>query len=90
MEKRMKTQKLPNTDSIQELAKFWDTHDLTDFEPALKEVKDRVFALSKPASLSIDLPRHEIQRVKRIAKYLGVSETTVVRDWILERLHESA
>jgi hypothetical protein len=25
-------QKLPNTDSIEELARFWDTHDLTDFK----------------------------------------------------------
>jgi len=32
MEEAMKTRKLPRTDSIQKLAKFWDTHDLTDFE----------------------------------------------------------
>ena len=27
----MKTARLPDTDSIDELARFWDTHDLTDF-----------------------------------------------------------
>jgi hypothetical protein len=32
MEKPMKTPKIPHTDSIAELARFWDTHDLTDFE----------------------------------------------------------
>ena len=32
----MKTQRLPQTDSIQELAQFWDTHDLTDFEDELE------------------------------------------------------
>lgn len=34
---------LPRTDSISELAEFWDTHDLTDFEDRLEEISDRVF-----------------------------------------------
>ena len=29
MEKAMKPRKIPSTDSIDELARFWDTHDLT-------------------------------------------------------------
>jgi len=86
----MKRQRLPNTDSIQELARFWDSHDLTDFEQALEEVGEPVFVRSQGASLSVDLPRREIQRVKQIAKSMGVSETTVLREWILERLHESS
>ena len=89
MEKNMKRQKLPKTDSIQELAKFWDTHDLTDFEHALEEVGESVFVRSKGTTLSVDLPGREIRQVKRIAKSLGVTETTVIREWILERLHES-
>jgi hypothetical protein len=28
----MNIEKIPQTDSIQELAEFWDTHDLTDYE----------------------------------------------------------
>jgi hypothetical protein len=28
----MNRTKIPQTDSIQELAHFWDTHDLTDFK----------------------------------------------------------
>lgn len=39
----MKKSKLPKTDSIQELADFWDTHDLTDFEIELKNVVEPVF-----------------------------------------------
>jgi len=89
MEKSVKKQGLPETDSIQELARFWDTHDLTDFESALEEVGEPVFVRSKTASLIVDLPRREIQRVKQIAKSKGVRETTVLRQWILERLHES-
>ena len=39
----MMTRRLPQTDSIQELARFWDTHDLTDFEDQLEEVAEPVF-----------------------------------------------
>jgi hypothetical protein len=34
---------LPETDSISELAAFWQTHDLTDFEDALEELKFPTF-----------------------------------------------
>jgi hypothetical protein len=89
MEKSIRATKLPNTDSIQELAKFWDNHDLTDFEQALEEVGEPVFVRSKGASLSVELPPQELQRVRRLAKSRGVNETAMVREWILERLRQS-
>ena len=89
MEKSIRATKLPNTDSIQELAKFWDNHDLTDFEQALEEVGEPVFVRSKGASLSVELPPQELLRVRRLAKSRGVNETAMVREWILERLHQS-
>jgi hypothetical protein len=64
----MKGQRLPSTDSIQELAQFWDIHDLTDFEEFLEELSEPVFVRAKGTSLSIDLPPREAQRVKRIAR----------------------
>lgn len=39
----MKKHALPNTDSVQELARFWDNHDLTDFDNQLEEVTEPVF-----------------------------------------------
>ncbi len=86
MEKTIVRQKLPNTDSIEELARFWDTHDLTDFEEDLEEVGEPVFVRTKGTSLSIDLPPAEARHLKKIARSKGVRETSVVRQWILERL----
>jgi hypothetical protein len=88
MEKTMKRQELPRTDSIEELASFWDTHDLTEVEDELEEVPEPVFVRAKGTSVSIDLKPAEAQRLKRIARSKGVKETTVLRRWILERLHE--
>ncbi len=55
MGKTMTKAKLPNTDSIDELAKFWDTHDLTDFEEELEEVAGPVFAREKKSAVSVKL-----------------------------------
>ena len=86
----MRRQKLPNTDSVQELARFWDTHDLTDFEGELEEAAEPVFVRAKGTSLSIALQTTEAQHLQKIARSKGVKETTVLRQWILERLHESS
>ena len=45
----MKKPTLPRTDSIQELAQFCDTHDLTDFEDELEEVAEPVFLRATPS-----------------------------------------
>ena len=39
----MSEEYLPEIDSIEELAVFWDTHDLTDFEEELEEISEPVF-----------------------------------------------
>jgi len=88
MEKTIKRQRLPDSDSVEELAGFWDNHDLTDFADDLQEVSEPVFVRAKGASLSIELQPAEAQHLKKIARSKGVKETTVLRQWILERLHE--
>ena len=59
----MSTHKIPQTDSIRELAGFWDTLDLTDFEDQLEEVTDTVFeqeAVVKTVCRSRKLEPHSI------------------------------
>lgn len=80
----MKTHKLPRTDSIQELARFWDTHDLTDFEDELKEVAVPAFGADE--SISLQLQSRDAKAVRRLAKSKGVSQAELVREWVLERL----
>ncbi len=43
----MKSQ-IPQTDSIRELAHFWDTHDLTDFDDQLEEVVGPLLSSAGP------------------------------------------
>ena len=77
-------QKIPQTDSIQELSQFWDVHDLTDFEEQLKEVSGTVFERS---TVKIHLESDEVETIRKLASLKGVSHTNLIREWILERIH---
>lgn len=85
----MKNSKIPHTDSIEELARFWDAHDLTDFGDQLEEVTEPVFQRESEEALTIRLQREELEAIKRIAESKGVEEASLVKEWVLEKLHQS-
>ena len=76
--------KLPRLDSIQELAKFWDTHSLTDSEDELEEETEPVFVRNKP--IPVHLEAKEAIAVRKIAKSKGVSQEELIRLWVKQRL----
>ena len=82
----MKHSKIPQTDSIQELAQFWDTHDLTDFEDELEEVTEPVFETKVTVRLNPD----EAEVVKTLANARGTSLATLVQEWVAERIATSS
>jgi hypothetical protein len=65
----MKTRRLPQTDSIQELARFSDTHDLTEFEEQLEEVTQPVF--ERQTVILLNLESAEAEAVRKLAKAKG-------------------
>jgi len=85
----MKGLKLPAIDSIEELAKFWDTHDLTDFGEELEEVPEPVFERKPETVIPLHLHPQEFDALRRVAKAQGVEEAVLVREWVLEKLHDS-
>lgn len=80
MEKPMRNQKLPQTDSIKELANFWDSHDLTDFEDELEEVIEPVFERKKELTMKVQMRPSEIKAVKKIADSKGLKSEELVRE----------
>ena len=81
----MKTRRLPQTDSIQELARFWDTHDLTDFEHQLEEVTQPVF--ERQTVIPLRLESGEAEAVRKLAKAKGVADAELIHRWVREKLH---
>jgi hypothetical protein len=79
--------KMPKTDSIQELAAFWQRHDLTDFEDELEEVPDPVF--QRAHVVGVPLTREEHKALREAAASRGIDEAALIREWIKERLHHA-
>ena len=69
---------------------FWDTHDLTEFDNQLEEVRTPLFSRRKEAMVAIALTRTEAAALKRLAEHEGVKEANLVRSWVRERLRSSS
>lgn len=82
--------------TLDEEAAFWDTHDITGeidegtlvgFHQANKQ---SLLLRNKTGTLTIRFQPKHITDLKKEAARLGVGPTTLVRMWILEKLHQSA
>jgi hypothetical protein len=80
----MNTTKIPQTDSIRELAEFWDGHDLTDFESQLEEVTEPVFG--REETLTVPLPSAEAGALHEIAKSKGLTDAELIQQWVREKI----
>jgi predicted DNA binding CopG/RHH family protein len=80
----MNKPKLPQTDSIEELARFWDTHDLTQFEDELEEVGEPIF--ERETTVTIRLQPEEAEAVKEMAASQGILDTDLIYRWVREIL----
>lgn len=84
MAKMMKKLQIPQTDSIEEMASFWDTHDLADFEDQLEEVSEQVFV--RGTEVTIRLLPEEMEAVRRMAESKGVPDSDLLYQWVREKL----
>lgn len=87
-EKLMKNKgRIPIFKTLEEEAKFWDTHSVTDFENETEDV-DIVFELDKPKqeSLVIRIQKGLKDKLEKVAKKKGVNISTLSRIWLMEKL----
>ena len=78
---------IPKTDSIGELAAFWDSHDVTELSDELVEVSEPVFARRPVRGVTVPLTSEEMKALRDIASSQGVDQAALVRAWVQEKLH---
>lgn len=78
---------IPEFDSREAEAEFWDTHDITDYLAELKPVEVR-FAKKLSEAMTLQLDTQTAAEIRAIAKERGVGPATLMRTWILEQLRE--
>lgn len=84
--KQVATKKrIPEFKSREEEAKFWDSHDTTEFEDEFKPVRAR-FAKNLTEGITIRLDSETLGALRNLAHEKGVGPTTLVRMWLIERL----
>ncbi|MCH7751279.1 MAG: hypothetical protein IH898_03870 [Planctomycetes bacterium] len=76
--------KLPQTDSIETMAEFWDSHDVTDFEEELEEVADPVFQSNTVVKVPLDAQQAELARQLAAAK--GITLPNLIQQWVRDRV----
>jgi hypothetical protein len=83
VENSMQVTSISKARSIAEIAAFWDTHDLTDFEDQTHEVEIEV---RLPRRRKVTLAPELADRLADRARRDGVSIETLVNLWVGERL----
>lgn len=75
--------------ALSELARFWDTHDLTEFEDELEEVQGKVFDQGGQSWVHVRLRPEEAAELHRMAQSRGVEDADMVSEWVHEKLRAS-
>lgn len=85
-----KKSKIPQFKTIEEEARFWDTHSLADYWGEFKDV-DIVFDLQKPKeeTLILRLQKEVKVKLEHAAKRKGLSVSSLARIWLMEKLQTS-
>lgn len=79
-------QRISQIDSIQELAEFWDTHDITEFEDQIEEMTEPVFVRADEATIRLPLPVQAWQTLRKLAEDRGTTDVALAQQWVLEKL----
>ncbi len=80
--------RIPEFSSREEEARWFDNHDLADFQDEFKTVRAK-FAKNLSQGITIRLAPETLRALRAQALEKGVGPTTLIRMWILERLNAS-
>lgn len=87
MKNKEKKSKIPEFTSYDEEAKWWESHNLADYQDEFETVKVR-FGKKLSAGLNIRLDPTTLTKLRHEANQKGIGPTTLVRMLIMEHLHK--
>lgn len=73
---------------LDEIARFWETHDSADYWDQLDDVTDQVAFARPRATVSIRITEEDLTALKQIAAERGLGPTALLRAWVKEKLDE--
>lgn len=87
---RKRKSKIPEFKNIEEEARFWDTHSITDFEDETEDV-EIVWEVEEPRDETVVLrvQKGVKESLKRAARRRGLNVSTLARMWLIEKLQQA-
>jgi predicted DNA binding CopG/RHH family protein len=82
--------KIPKFKSEEEEAKFWDTHDLTNYLDEFEEVNEEIIITAKKRTkklISIRMDEDIIVALKLAADKKRMPYQTLIQSWLVEKLN---
>ncbi|OGG07205.1 hypothetical protein A3D05_01640 [Candidatus Gottesmanbacteria bacterium RIFCSPHIGHO2_02_FULL_40_24] len=76
--------------TVEEEAKFWDTHDITKLMKNPKTPLSKLLPLEKEKQtvLTVRLQKSVKNKLEQVAKSKGINPSTLSRMWLIEKLYE--
>lgn len=79
--------RIPKFKNYEEEAKWWETHNLADYQDEFKTVKVK-FAKNLSEGITIRFDQPTLNKLRAIAHDKGLGPTTLARMWILEQMKQ--
>lgn len=79
---------IPEFETLEEMAIFWDTHDLTEFEDQLVEVHKPIFDHLSSRFMTVILDEKHYEMLKKIADQEQRNTAVLLNEWIITLLDE--
>ena len=77
--------RIPDFKNRQEMAEWFDTHDLADYQDEFQTVQVK-FAKNLSEGITVRFDPKTLEKLRKQANERGVGPTTLVRMWVMEHL----
>lgn len=84
----MKKEKLPDFETDEEFAEFFETHSFADYWDEFEDVEDVSLKRPMRKRITIRIFPYVLNNIRAIAKKQGMPYQTLIQQWLAERLSE--
>jgi predicted DNA binding CopG/RHH family protein len=79
--------KIPEFENYEEMAEFWDTHDLTDYWEQTEPAEFEISPQARRRYL-VSLDRNLLLRIQKIARIRGITTESLINLFLEQHLNE--
>ena len=82
--------KIPRFKTLEQAARFWDTHDLEDFIEDTEPISMTVKIARRRKTLTVPIDLKIYRQIEALAAKRGVRAETIVLSWLKEKARKEA